>query len=123
MRPANALCLGVAIITVAVLLVMSSNRLGSQQRMPVRIDSDDIGGVVTGANGPEAGAWVIAETTDLPTKYVKIVVTDDQGRYVITRSAEGELRGLGAWLRPGRFAQSEKHAGKKSRPQSSRGAE
>jgi hypothetical protein len=83
MRPANALCLGVAIITVAVLLVMSSNRLGSQQRMPVRIDSDDIGGVVTGASGPEAGAWVIAETTDLPTKYVKIVVTDDQGRYVL----------------------------------------
>ena len=33
--------------------------------------------------GPEAGVWVIAETTDLPTKYAKIVVTDDQGRYVI----------------------------------------
>jgi hypothetical protein len=83
MRPANALCSGVAIITVAVLLAMSSNHLGSQQSMPVRIDSDDIGGVVTGASGPEAGAWVIAETTDLPTKYAKIVVTDDQGRYVI----------------------------------------
>jgi len=26
---------------------------------------------------------VIAETTDLPTRFVKIVVTDDQGRYVI----------------------------------------
>src|SRR6516225_3105016 len=33
--------------------------------------------------GPEAGVWVIAETTDLPTKFVKIVVTDDQGRYLI----------------------------------------
>src|SRR5262249_17984903 len=31
----------------------------------------------------EAGVWVIAETTDLPTKFVKIVVTDDQGRYLI----------------------------------------
>src|SRR5919198_655246 len=49
----------------------------------VAIDADDIGGVVTGARGPEAGVWVIAETRDLPTKYVKIVVTDDQGRYVL----------------------------------------
>ncbi len=43
----------------------------------------DLGGTVTGANGPEAGVWVIAETTDLPTKYAKIVVTDDRGRYLI----------------------------------------
>ena len=49
----------------------------------VAIDSDDIGGVVVGPNGPEAGVWVIAETTDLPTRYIKSVVTDDQGRYVI----------------------------------------
>src|SRR5450432_3469361 len=49
----------------------------------VRIDSDDIGGVVTGDKGPEAGVWVIAETTGLPTKFAKIVVTDDQGRYLI----------------------------------------
>ena len=41
------------------------------------IDDDDIGGVVTGADGPEAGVWVIAETTELPTKFVKTVVTDD----------------------------------------------
>ncbi len=47
------------------------------------IDADDIGGVVTGPNGPEAGVWVIAETRDLPVRYIKIVVTDDQGRYVI----------------------------------------
>jgi hypothetical protein len=47
------------------------------------LDGNDIGGVVTGAHGPEAGVWVIAETRDLPTKYVKIVVTDDQGRYVL----------------------------------------
>ena len=49
----------------------------------VSVGDSDIGGVVTGANGPEAGVWVIAETTDLPTKFVKIVVTDDQGRYVL----------------------------------------
>ena len=48
----------------------------------VQVKADEIGGVVTGAKGPEAGAWVIAETRDLPTRYVKIVVTDDQGRYL-----------------------------------------
>src|SRR6185436_2421063 len=49
----------------------------------VAIDNDDIGGVVTGPRGPEAGVWVIAETTELPTKFARMVVTDDQGRYVI----------------------------------------
>ena len=46
-------------------------------------EGDDISGIVTGAKGPEAGVWVIAETRDLPTKYTKIVVTDDQGRFVV----------------------------------------
>ena len=49
----------------------------------VAID-DDIGGVVTSAKGPEAGVWVIAETTDLPTRYAKMVVTDDFA-YLIAR--------------------------------------
>jgi len=48
-----------------------------------QIDADDIGGVVTGPGGPEAGVWVIAETTDLPTRFVRIVVTDDRGRYLL----------------------------------------
>ena len=37
----------------------------------------------SGPNRPEAGVWVIAETTDLLTKFAKIVVTDDQGRYLL----------------------------------------
>jgi hypothetical protein len=49
----------------------------------VAIDADDIGGVVTGATGPEAGVWVIAETNEFATRYAKIVVTDDQGRFVV----------------------------------------
>ncbi len=53
------------------------------QTSRVAVDADDIGGVVTSSKGPEAGVWVIAETTDLPTKFRKIVVTDDQGRYLI----------------------------------------
>jgi hypothetical protein len=47
------------------------------------IDPDDIGGVVTGANGPEAGVWVIAETDAFDTRFARIVVTDDRGRFVI----------------------------------------
>ena len=53
------------------------------QTATVAIDSDDIGGVVTSRVGPEAGVWVIAETTDLPTRFARMVVTDDQGRYVL----------------------------------------
>src|SRR6476646_8851244 len=48
-----------------------------------KVGASDIGGVVSGPKGPEAGVWVIAETTDLPTKYAKVVVTDDKGRYLI----------------------------------------
>ena len=50
---------------------------------PVAIDDDDIGGVVASENGPEAGVWVIAETADLGTRFSRIVVTDEQGRYVV----------------------------------------
>jgi len=71
-----------AAIGIAAMAVAGPAPAGAQQAA-VQIDNDDIGGVVTGANGPEAGVWVIAETTELPTKYAKVVVTDDQGRYVI----------------------------------------
>ena len=61
-----------------------------------RIDNDDIGGVVTSTKGPEAGVWVIAETTDLPTKMARIVVTDDRGRYVIPDLPKGNYS---VWVR------------------------
>jgi hypothetical protein len=48
-----------------------------------KVGASDIGGVVSGPKGPEAGVWVIAETGDLPTRYAKVVVTDDAGRYLI----------------------------------------
>ncbi|MBI2998974.1 MAG: carboxypeptidase regulatory-like domain-containing protein, partial [Deltaproteobacteria bacterium] len=93
MRTTRLLRLGVLTIGIAAFLtaypvglsgLALSEAEGQQKKTAaVRIDKDDIGGVVTSENGPEAGAWVIAETTDLPTKYAKIVVTDDQGRYVI----------------------------------------
>ncbi len=53
------------------------------QASEIAMDGDDIAGVVTGPKGPEAGVWVIAETTDLPTRFVRIVVTDDRGRYLL----------------------------------------
>src|SRR5712672_4460842 len=49
----------------------------------VTVGATDIGGTVASAAGPEAGVWVIAETTDLPTKFARIVVTDDSGRYLV----------------------------------------
>src|SRR6059036_3657644 len=70
----------------------------AQQRggATVAIDGDDIGGVVASAKGPEAGVWVIAETTDLPTLYAKMVVTDDQGRYVLPDLPKAKYK---VWVR------------------------
>ena len=67
------------IATVSLVGVSACEQAGRE----ILIDDDDIGGVVTSPDGPEAGVWVIAETTDLPTPFNKIVVTDDEGRYVL----------------------------------------
>ena len=74
-----------ATTALALILSLPANRAFAQQTRPsaIAIGDSDLGGVVASANGPEAGVWVIAETTDLPTKFVKIVVTDDAGRYVM----------------------------------------
>src|SRR5262252_2008669 len=69
----------------ALLAAWPAARPQAQQSPPaaVAIDADDIGGVVTGRNGPEAAVWVVAETTELGTRFARMVVTDDQGRYLI----------------------------------------
>jgi hypothetical protein len=73
-----------AVVFSAALLVTAANsRLEARQGGAVGVDADDIGGVVRSSSGPEAGVWVIAQTKDLPTTLAKIVVTDDQGRYVL----------------------------------------
>jgi hypothetical protein len=74
--------IGTAALSSVMLLATPSSAAAQQVAAPA-IDEDDIGGVVTGLNGPEAGVWVIAESVELPTKFAKMVVTDDQGRYVI----------------------------------------
>ena len=80
MLSSGLLTLGSAAILAVPLTGTGARQAGGQA---VPIDADDLGGVVTGPKGPEAGVWVIAETADLPTKFAKIVVTDEQGRYVV----------------------------------------
>jgi hypothetical protein len=62
----------------------------------VAVDADDIGGVVTSPKGPEAGVWVIAETGDFQTKLRKIVVTDDQGRFLLPQLPKANYK---IWVR------------------------
>jgi hypothetical protein len=64
--------------------------------VPVQLDADDIGGVVTSGNGPEAGVWVIAESDDFATRFARIVVTDDRGRYVVPDLPPAKYR---LWVR------------------------
>ena len=71
-------------LSIAVLFLITLTATSArQQGGAVPIDADDLGGVVTSSKGPEAGVWVIAETTELPSKFVRIVVTDDRGRYLM----------------------------------------
>lgn len=79
MNITRVLCL--ASIVAAGLTVHSSR--AQQATGGAQLGAAAIGGVVTSAKGPEAGVWVIAETTDLPTRYSKTVVTGDNGRYLI----------------------------------------
>src|SRR6266850_143269 len=74
------LTIGAACVSLAMSVFLVTARA---QQPAVAIDNDDIGGVVTSASGPEAGVWVIAETRDLPVRYIKAVVTDDRGRFVV----------------------------------------
>ena len=94
MRFKDRLYLSGAAIALAAVLAAAPAELRAQTA--VAIDNDDIGGVVTGASGPEAGVWVIAETTDLPTRYAKMVVTDDQGRYVVPDLPKAKYK---VWVR------------------------
>ncbi len=84
-------------VAIAGVFATSLAVLNAQQSADaVRVGNDAIGGVVTSTNGPEAGLWVIAETIDLPTKFVKIVVTDDGGRYVLPQLPKANYK---VWVR------------------------
>ena len=90
-------------VAVAILLKTSlayAQQPSAQSKPPgpsaIAIDDKSIGGVVTSRFGPEAGVWVIAETKDLGTRFSKIVVTDERGRYVIPDLPKANYR---LWVR------------------------
>jgi hypothetical protein len=84
MKIAHARGACLAAIAGALLLAACVAANGPQATDPgINIGARDFGGVVTGVAGPEAGVWVIAETTDLPTRFTRIVVTDARGRFVV----------------------------------------
>src|SRR3954454_3553143 len=106
MKLQQVLCSSVAAIGIAALAASAPVPVSAQPKprtaavaAAVAIDDNDIGGMVRGSKGPEAGVWVIAETTDLPTRFTRSVVTDDQGRYVIpdlpTANYDVWVRGYG----------------------------
>ena len=89
--------LGILVAAAAVSVAVRQHSAVAQTvARSVAIDADDIGGVVSGPNGPEAGVWVIAETPDLGTRFRKIVVTDDRGRFVVPDLPEATFN---VWVR------------------------
>src|SRR6201984_22705 len=84
MRLKSNLCAGAAALALPGMLATAPARLNAPQSPEaIRVGAAALGAVVTGPSGPEAGVWVIAETTDLPTRFAKIVVTDERGRYLL----------------------------------------
>ena len=86
------------LIATVVIILVSLSGLNAQQSSgkAISIGGNDIGGVVRSTKGPEAGVWVIAETGELPTKFVKIVVTDDSGRYLLPQLPKANYK---VWVR------------------------
>src|SRR5215813_3385429 len=64
----------------------------------LQVNANNIGGVVVNnaAGKAEAGVWVIAETKSLPVPFRKIVVTDDQGRFLVPDLPKGDYE---LWVR------------------------
>jgi hypothetical protein len=89
---------GIAVVCIVVLFTALPRQARGQRdtALAVSVGMNDLGGTVTSRNGVEAGVWVIAETTDLPTKFAKIVVTDERGRYLIPDLPKANYR---VWVR------------------------
>ncbi len=85
-----------AFMAALVIAAVTALWLGVAATAQEPLDADDIGGVVRSAAGPEAGVWVIAETDDFDTRFRKIVVTDDAGRYVLPDLPEADYE---IWVR------------------------
>src|SRR5438445_13149760 len=103
MMRSRLICSGAVLVGVVVTAFAWPTARPAAQPSPsggVQIDNADIGGMVTGKNGPEAGVWVVAETSDLGPRFAKIVVTDAHGRSVIPDlpQATYNVSARGSWL-------------------------
>ena len=99
-----------ALVAAALALLVVNGSRSARAAAPggadeVRIGASDIGGTVTSAHGPEAGVWVIAETEDFKTRFAKIVVTDEAGRYLIPDLPQAKFA---VWVRGYGLADSAK---------------
>ncbi len=106
----RTLSLGMLGLALTAFLAVSMTRATAQGGDAPRIDNDDIGGVVTSTRGPEAGVWVIAETTDLPTKMAQDRGDRRPRPLRGSGSAEGQLQRLGSRLRSGGLGESDERA-------------
>ena len=116
---------GKAVFAAVLALAMFAAGARAQQNAApaVAIDDDDIGGVVTSRFGPEAGVWVIAQTTELGTRFAKIAVTDERGRYVVPDLPKAHYQ---VWVRGYglvELAESRGRAGQDPQPDGRDGAE
>ncbi len=73
----------IAVLSAGVLCLIAGFAAHPTRAQQSAAPSGYITGTVQGEKGPEAGVWVIAETKDLPTNFIKIVVTNDQGRFLV----------------------------------------
>ena len=83
-----------------ILLAMTvmAGALLAQAPTPARRAYPDgfISGRVLNGTTPEAGVWVIAQTHETNTPFVKIVVTDDAGRFVLPQLPQATYQ---VWVR------------------------
>lgn len=101
MKQLPLICLTAAVLTAC------SQQPDNSVGQSIPIDKDDIAGVVSSAAGPEAGVWVIAETADLGTRFARIVVTDDDGKYLVPDLPDASYE---LWVRGYGLVDSEKTA-------------
>src|SRR5437763_280480 len=103
----------VSVIAAALAVALPAALFAQQPAAPaqpaaaVKIDDKSIGGIVTSRFGAEAGVWVVAETKDLGTRFAKIVVTDERGRYVVPDLPKANYR---VWVRGYGLVDSERIA-------------
>jgi hypothetical protein len=79
-------------LALAAALILSTAASAAPRALPEGF----ISGTVTSSRGPEAGVWVIAETDELKTPFIKIVVTDDAGQYTLPQLPEATYN---VWVR------------------------